>query len=303
MWGGAACGELLEVDGELPPGVDGGAVDGVAAQSDASADGGEAGEGGEGGTPGKTCAWDAPFESVVPVDVGGLMNTGSPRLTDDELEMVFDVSDPGGNPLEVRLAKRVAGGVFGSNSAVIDFGADASFRRTHPSMTGDGKQLVFESRKIPSGSQADIWMMGRGSRAEPFTDAQIFAAASDPDANDLYPFLTHDGAELWFASDRGSAIGIYRFEVGGVMLGVPTGLADNTAPVLSADRLTIYLNAPAGTVVAHRDAGGVAFGVQQVVGGLDSSMKITPGWLSVDQCRLYITADNGIQMAKRTAPP
>ncbi|WP_410967235.1 TolB family protein, partial [Salmonella sp. SAL4436] len=70
-----------------------------------------------------------------------------------------------------------------------------------------------------------------------------------PDETDIAPFLTADGEELWFASDRADTRGSLdlfratRTDSGFARLvherGVSSGERDS-APVLSADRRTIY---------------------------------------------------------------
>jgi len=130
------------------------------------------------------------------------------------------------------------------------------------------------------------------------------ATVTDTDAQ---PFVTADGQELWFVSNRTGGLGdydIYRASWNGssfANITAITALSTNVTdffPTLSADKLTVYLssNRPGGKGsfdiwTSHRSTISDGFPTPRLVPELNSSGTEYIGWLSPDNCRIYFSSD------------
>lgn len=272
---GAACNTVLETGNDVAP-----TADGAAAAA-------------EGATPGQTCAWDAPFDAV-PLDVDvNLTDVANPRLSEDENVLVFDrETTPGGIP-QVRVATRPAPQreprVY--KSVAVDVGLGADTRQARPSISADGQILFFDVQR-PDASTRDIFSAVRNGRDAAFGGAAPVMEVNT-EADESQPFLTMDDSELYFVRDKAILVFDRAMKNPLGVLPLPEG---HSAPVLSHDRRTIYLKAPDGMiVVAHR--ANTAFGFQPAApirgNAATEISEGTPGWLSLDQCRLYFTTAKG----------
>jgi len=126
--------------------------------------------------------------------------------------------------------------------------------------------------------------------------------------DDLQPFLTADGEELWFLSGRTGNREIFRAQRAGAGFGNPVLVPELSSPsteqhvMLSADRLTVYFSsnrAGAGTTGgfdvyrAHRSSVGDGFGPPVPVRELNTASDDSARWRSPDNCRLYMHAKVG----------
>jgi len=138
-------------------------------------------------------------------------------------------------------------------------------------------------------------------------------------ADTQYPSLTPDGKTLYFASTR-SGDGYYRIfsarreSDGGFGEPVLEHFADDgqaITAVLSADGRTLMmgyapeLGQPVGVRAAVRADTTTPFGPVAVVPELnEANLETIPGWMSPDNCRLYMTSRRlgsfDIYVAERT---
>jgi hypothetical protein len=125
------------------------------------------------------------------------------------------------------------------------------------------------------------------------------------------PYLPAAGSDLWFTSSRSDGKGlsdIWHATLNGSEIGVqhPATELNSTVedwfPTVSADGLTIYFSssrpAPGGTGTkdfdiwtSHRTNVNGDFPAPTPVNELNTAMSDYPGWLSVDNCRLYMSSD------------
>jgi len=283
---GAACQTALEAGNDVDPTGDGAAADRAAAA--------------EGATPGRTCAWDAPFDAVpLGVDVN-LSGVGNPRLSKDENVLVFDHETLPSRIPQVRIATRAAPQLEPRvyKSAAVDVGLGADTRKARPSISADGQVLFFDVQQ-PDASTRDIFNAVRDSPDGSFGKAAPVMAVNTM-ADESQPFQTLDGLELYYVS--GGAIAVLDRTMSNpaaIVLSVP---GDHSAPVLSSDRNTIYLKAPDGNiVVAHRTNTAFGFDAAAPITGEAAAQisKGIPGWLSPDQCRLYFSEGGMLYVASR----
>jgi Tol biopolymer transport system component len=238
----------------------------------------------------------------APVPLTGFNTASSERvhgLTADELELYFD----GGADI-YRAQRSTTSQPFGAPMTLTQ--VDTAAGELNPSVSSDGLKLFFESYLGPG---VHLYMSTRTSRVAefrtPFEVANVNSATVTD--NDLQPFVTADGQELWFVSNRGGGFGgedIYRAVWNGFSfanVAAITALSTNARdflPTLSADKLTIYLssNRPGGKGdfdiwTAHRSTTSEGFPTPTPVPELNSSVTEFVGWLSLDNCRMYFTSD------------
>src|SRR5262245_1977720 len=82
---------------------------------------------------------------------------------------------------------------------------------TDPFISPDDLTLYFTTEPAPAGvDDTNIWMATRPSRSSPFK-APVRADQFNSPYNDQDPYMTTDGREFFFATDRGgNGFEIYR---------------------------------------------------------------------------------------------
>lgn len=82
-----------------------------------------------------------------------------------------------------------------------------------PALPADERTMIFSSQRSGVG---DLYVSVRTSLAEPFSDPVPLDEVNDPSRFDGEPFLSSDGCELFFASNRGGGVGgwdLYRADI------------------------------------------------------------------------------------------
>jgi Tol biopolymer transport system component len=104
----------------------------------------------------------------------------------------------------------------GEKRRLTPVGADA----VQPSWSPHGHRIAFWG--LRPGGQRDLWTVGRAGG-----ESGVVSVTDDPDL-DWNPVWAPDGRSLYFASDRGGAMGVFRLaidEVSGRVSGAPQPLA------------------------------------------------------------------------------
>jgi hypothetical protein len=296
-------------------GDDAGSPDGSAADAGADADGGGGvADGSVVDAPvSLKCDWSKPFGApAVLQGFGTSALEGCPRLSHDELTMYFHgyggALNDGSVNFDLYQATRPSKSAGFGTPARLAVSTGAT--EAQPSVSNDGLTLFFEKTFSPG--VGHLWSATRASTSVEFGAAAGLAippaslVVTDPDGR---PFVTGDGAELWFSSIRIGGLGgfdLYAAPKNGSTFGTPVLQSSLSSPdtdqfaTLSADRLTVYLasdrpGALGGTDiwVAHRTSTGDAFLTPVLVPELNSTASDSPGWLSADNCRLYMESNRG----------
>ncbi len=171
-----------------------------------------------------------------------------------------------------------------------------------PTISSDDSLLVFRSNRASGAGNGDLYVADRIVVGGPMVLRGELLEVST--ANDeKQPFLTD--SELLFVSDRSGAERIYRsprvirnflpaIELAEIAM---TGASD-TDPVMTADRKTIYWGStrPGGMGdidiwTAHRSDASAQFAAPALVANVNSAMTDAPSWISIDQCRLYMSSN------------
>jgi Tol biopolymer transport system component len=257
----------------------------------------------EGGNDASTCDPAKPFG--VPVLLAELESgaaEGGLRLLPDELTGFFWSTRPGGpgtaNLYVTRRSDRTS--PFGGITLLGN--VNSSVSQIDPGVVASGLTLVFRSNRAGGAGGDDLYSAARASVAADFSNVTSLSTLNSA-SNDVQPFLTPDGSEIYFASNRTGDYDIYRAALDNGMYGAPSAVAelnetgvDDADPVISADGLTMFFSStrPGGVGAADiwmaaRSAPASAFGPPVNVTELNSTSQDDPTWLSVDGCRLYMS--------------
>lgn len=257
-------------------------------------------------TPVTMCDPTAAFD--MPALLPGFSTSAdevAPRLSQDELTLYFS-SNPAAatqaHDLYVAQRSRVED-PFGMAMALMPLNSAAE--EYDPSLSADGKTLVFTSnRKVGEGFH--IYVATRTSTLAAFTSADPLdgVASANTADNDIFPFLSADGQELWFASNRlhtdTANYDVYRAVRGTLGFANPspvTELNSDTTElaVPSADLKTVYFHTTRGGATiwsSHRTTTSDGFPGPHEATDLAIGLPEIPGWLSPDNCRLYLNSSN-----------
>jgi hypothetical protein len=257
------------------------------------------------------CDPTKPFGT--PVLVRGLENTAGsvPRLSLDERTLYF--TNSGASQSDLYVARLSSSGAFGPpqplmsppNSPVSEF---------DPTVSPDGMTLWFSSDRANGPLPQSLYVATRTASSD-FDNANPASLNSQDTTLGPYvmgqPYLPATGSDVWFISSRSDGKGmsdIWRATRNGSEVGVQhpaTELNSTDAdffPTVSADGLTIYFAstrpAPGGTGAkdfdiwtSHRAHVSDDFPAPTPVNELNTTMIEFPGWLSIDNCRLYMSSD------------
>ena len=286
---------------------------------------GAAGVTGAAGAPDLGCDPTAPFGEPVPVL--GVANSAdddlSPRLSTDELTIYFArrVINNLAAPTDLYLATRPNIDAPFIDEAKLAI-STADYSDGDPMLMTDGATLFFSSDRPNGLGEFDLYQSSHGAPSSPFVSASAVPDVNSP-GSEVQPFAATDG-ELWFAWRKpgsGSALHLRRAPRNGAGYGAPVAVteldspSEDNWPVLSRDKLTIYYSSlrtdggaqgKADIWRAQRRKPTAAFDPPSSVNELNSIASDYAGWLSEDNCRLYlssnrVTASRGyeIYVAKR----
>lgn len=169
------------------------------------------------GGPGQADLWFAtrtnttkPFASADFAPIPGV-NTAQPEhdpfLSDDELHFYYLVTDwkegVGGQDLVV-VSRTSKSADFGPPALVP--GVNTQYNEDNPSLTADGLVILFGSDRPGSLGNKDIWYATRVDTSAAFSQPKRLPTVNTA-YDDRESFVTPDGCELYFASDRPGGAG------------------------------------------------------------------------------------------------
>ncbi len=229
-----------------------------------------------------------------------------PRLTPDELTIVF-ASDRLGTfgGLDLYTATRASSQVPFNGPANLGFNVNSKVADSDPTLSPDGKTLYFASQRGLM-LQWDLWASVRPTPKSAFGVASTVVALDTPSL-EWSPFVTSTGAQLLFASNRGSANTlIYASDLtdGGFSAPAPlSGMTDagpghdDRSGALSLSGLVLYFSSNrAGSSgfdiwVTTRTSTSTPFGAPKQVSELNTPGDDYVGWISNDLCRIYLSTN------------
>jgi hypothetical protein len=296
-----ACGGLNATSDGAPSGK----VDAAAIDSASAADG-----------PAKTvCDPLAPFGPWVSLgaQVQSGLTGGLGRLSIDELDFYFSATTPGSTDYNLYVSQRsTRSASFGAPRPLTllnsnDFDAD-------PSISTDGLSLWFESNRAGAGFA--VYVATRPNLMSEFGAPGLANGLNTTVniTNSIHPFITSDNSEIWFVSDRPGGMGLFdiwqakksssTFLPPQVMAALNSSNED-WLPVLSADKLTLYLQSTRSggpnydVFRTQRSTVNDGFPAPVLVPELNVDNHHFVSWISSDNCRIYGRHQNIASVAMR----
>ncbi len=293
-------------------GADGGAsgADGGGLDAGFSGDSGEdAGTTVDSGPDSAQCDLLAAFGAPVALSEldGGAT---SAHLTADQLSIYFESdSRPGGQgDFDIWVASRGdAGAPFGTPVDLA--GVNTSGPEREPSVTGDG---AFLYATTGTAGAFDIVMASRGTPLGVFSALSLVPGLNGA-GSDHAPYVLPDHSAVYFTSDRGGNVDLYRaarsggaFQAPAPVLSVNTTAIEETA-VVTQDERTIFFSsnrAPKSgndydIYIAQRAVAGDPFGTAVALDALNGNGADYPTWVSPDGCALYFTKAGALHYVRR----
>jgi len=249
---------------------------------------------------------DADLQWGAPQPIA-YMPTGSdddPTLTADMLELVFNRAN------DLWVTTRPAIDQPWSDATPIAELNTASLEST-PEIAPDGLTIYFSSNRTGS-TGVDVWMATRKLRTDPWT-APVLVPELESASTDRCATPGADPDVMVMASNRGGTAQKFDLYVTTRMMGgawsKPVAITelntpfDDTAPMLSADDLTIYFfsnrSGNEDLYVAHRPDTASPFGPATPITELDTASGETDPWISPDDHHLVFARSNVLYEATR----
>ena len=262
------------------------------------------------------CDLSKPWGTPTPiVELNSASDEWAPRLTSDELTIVFASARPGGPGLvSIYVATRTSRLLPFGDPILIGGPVNSTGISVHPSISGDGLIIYYQSKTTPAGTSGPdrIYRATRPNTLTSFGTGTIVPELEPPNAGDydLTPFIGGGGTRVVFASSRGHAVpdfDLYEAPVlvdGGLGAPAPISIVNanperDDTPVLSADGRTLYftsyrLNPVSGDFdifEAKRGAFAGDFSAPIQINELATPSYEAPGWVSLDGCRMYLLSN------------
>lgn len=263
----------------------------------------------------------APFGPPQPLMLDGAGSFADPAPSADELTLYVSRRLSSGAQADIYMESR--------NKIDEPFNTPVTLAAVNspeddlvPTLAAAGMALVFASDRVAM-EGFHLYVATRTTPLADFGMPALLAGVNSQDVtkNDEQAFLTADGTELWFISDRDGNTQIYRAPMQGSGFANPAlvpelnSTASESHVMLSTDHKTVYFGstrtAPGALggfdiFRAHRDSVSDGFGLPAVVSELNTAMNEYPRWLSADNCRIYFhrelaTGFFGIFVATRPA--
>jgi hypothetical protein len=295
---------------------------GEAGESDVGGGGASAGHPFDGGAPGEvggetsapagpeppasgSCQWDAPFgparKMPAPFNsssVFGMPTNDSFWLSDDGLSAYFSArSNDAGSDYDIFSAQRASSLSEFSLPQPLEL-SSSTVRERQLSLSADELRLAYQDGE-------GILLSVRASKLDDFEPGVALPAPVNLQIAQVTsgePFLTRDGKQLYFTSNRLLGNDLYVVRLAGqTPIGEATPLAElNTseyegAPLLTTDALTIYYQSgvKARVWVAHRPDPSSPFENAHAVSELQTELEEWPEAVSADGCHIYTCRRRG----------
>jgi Tol biopolymer transport system component len=153
------------------------------------------------------------FGWETPTNLGPNVNTaanenGNGYFENDDggaPQLYFGSDRPGGlGNTDIYVTERQPDGTWGTPSPVTELSSNAADNR--PSLRHDGLEIFFYSARAGGGG-TDVWTATRDSVDAPWSTPVNLGAPVDTSFTDIHPYVSPDGATLYFSSNRTGAIG------------------------------------------------------------------------------------------------
>lgn len=230
------------------------------------------------------CAWNTPFgrpQPLAAVNEPGAYD-GHATLSDDEKVIYFQTTRGPGRSRLFMARRETPQSAFGV-PAEIALSANSADSFDGPSLSRDRTRLVY--------SQSDVLGVATrtGGDAVEFVPGPSFPRAG----RDINPFFAADD-RVWFAHADGTATSSFAIWSTHLLVdgfaSARREVSDGHTPLLSRDGKTLYFFRAGRVHRAHRQELAFDFSDVDPVSELnDGGSIVLANWLSVDECRLYLS--------------
>ncbi len=196
---------------------------------------------------------NADFMLAEPVNLGAPINTsfdeGLPSISSDGLTLYFSSSRPGGSgENDIWAAQRTSTRDEWGAAVNLGTSVNSSDMDLWPSVSADTLTLYFYSLRPGGYGSGDIWQTVRPTVNDPWGPAENLGVFVNSSTDEGGPWISTDGLELYFSSDRSGDYDLYVSRRGRASdaWGEPANLSalntvhGDAAPSLSADGLTLF---------------------------------------------------------------
>jgi len=282
------------------------------AAADADAGAADADDGG--------CNPDAPFGA--PVVIAGLANPTYderyPRLSPDELTIYFAFGPPAGPFVLFTASRSSIGAAFGTPAPIAGL-TGGSGSDNNITVSPNGLVALMSSTRTQTSvnpNVSQIWSTSRNAPDASFA-APVWSNTTFGTQNgDFDPYFVGSSGLFYYAHlpMNGSIDLSYAVFSGGNYTGATgpsianlNSTAEDRSPTLTPDELTIYFSSSRGGTghvwMSNRPSNAVQFQAPWMVSELSSLGNPRPGWISANNCRLYLTinvsGNDDIYLAQR----
>jgi hypothetical protein len=257
-------------------------------------------------TPGGTnaaCDLNKDFGAPTPIaELNSASDDRTPTLTPDGLTVYFASDRPGGSGrLDIYVATRASRTAPWGTPTPLP-GVNTAGDESRPALTADGLSLYAEIRPTTQ------WSVAKATRAS--AQDRFGTLQPEPALNhegfDSSPSVLPDASAIYYASERGETINIYRANRSSGVWAIPavlTGADLNSSgqteayPLVSADDLTLYYasdrpTSPGGAFnlfIAKRASVTAPFKDPVPIAELNTNDDEIPGWISSDGCEIWFS--------------
>ena len=152
------------------------------------------------------------FGWQTPTNLGPNVNTAANENGNGYFEndggapqLYFGSDRPGGlGNTDLYMTEMQPDGSWGLASAIPELNSDAADNR--PSLRHDGLEIFFYSARA-GGQGTDVWTATRDSVDAPWSTPVNLGAPVDTSFTDIHPYVSPDGATLYFSSNRTGTLG------------------------------------------------------------------------------------------------
>jgi Tol biopolymer transport system component len=142
-------------------------------------------------------AWEPPVNLGPPVN-GPAFDAGA-TVRRPELYFTSD-RDSGNGVLDIYVSFIRGDGTLGLPRLVTELSSDGNEQR--PSLSFDGREIVFSSDRAGSAGSQDIWVSTRQSRADAWSPPVNLGVEINTPFQEQQPAISGDGTMLLFGSNR-----------------------------------------------------------------------------------------------------
>jgi serine/threonine protein kinase len=140
-----------------------------------------------------------------PVNLGQIINTsgyeGCPRISADDLSLYFQSMRSGGyGTVDIWVARRAGPNEPWQEPVNLGGIINTEFEESRPSLTKDGLELYFDSKRSGGYGNWDIWVSRRATPNDPWQEPTNLGGIINTPNDEARSFISPDGLALFFNS-------------------------------------------------------------------------------------------------------